>query len=145
TLCRAPSSAATTARRPGPGRASDDARIYAGARGHGMTMESVHWRTTRSRNAWRVQEARAMGRPSSVEIVEEFWAAVWKARNPEAIDRFVVDDVVLTTGGVDVVSKDTFKAWVKQFLEKITDFEFESVETFLNGDGSRVASRWRDS
>jgi hypothetical protein len=68
-------------------------------------MEPVHWRTTRSRNAWRVQEARATGRPSSIEIVEEFWAAVWKARNPATIDRFVVDDVVLTTGDVDVVSK----------------------------------------
>ena len=40
----------------------------------------------------------------SVEIVENFWAAVWRAQNPEAIDRFVVADFVLTTGGVDVVS-----------------------------------------
>jgi hypothetical protein len=80
---------------------------------------------------------------NSVEIVEEFWAAVWKARDPEAIDRFVVDDFVLTTGGVDVVSKDRFKDWVKQFLEKVADLEFEAVETFQNEDGSRVASRWR--
>jgi hypothetical protein len=29
---------------------------------------------------------------------------VWKARNPAAIDDFVIDDFVLTTGGVDVVS-----------------------------------------
>lgn len=42
-------------------------------------------------------------------------AAVWKAHNPEAIDAFVVDDFVLTKGGVDVVSKVKFKEWVKSF------------------------------
>ena len=50
-----------------------------------------------------------MSERDSVRVVEEFWAAVWKARDPEAIDRFVVDDFVLTTGGVDVVSKAAFK------------------------------------
>src|SRR5262249_20654095 len=64
-------------------------------------------------------------------------------RDPEAIDRFVVDDFVLTTGGVDVVSRSKFKEWVRQFLEKVSDLEFEVVETFQNEDGSRVASRWR--
>ncbi|HEY7157539.1 MAG TPA: ester cyclase [Gemmataceae bacterium] len=83
-----------------------------------------------------------MKRLNAVRIVEEFWAAVWKARNPDAIDRFVVEDFVLTTAGVDVVSKDKFKGWVKQFLAKVTDLEFEVMETFQNEDGSRVASRW---
>ena len=84
-----------------------------------------------------------MSKLDSVRIVEQFWAAVWKARDPEAIDRFVVDDFVLTTGGVDVVSRVAFKEWAAQFMGKITDFEFEAVETFQNEDGSRVASRWR--
>jgi hypothetical protein len=39
---------------------------------------------------------------NSVGIVEAFWAAVWKARDAEAIDRLVVDDFILTTGGVDL-------------------------------------------
>jgi ketosteroid isomerase-like protein len=84
-----------------------------------------------------------MSKRHSVRVVEEFWAAVWKARDPEAIDRFVVDDFVLTTGGVDVVSRAAFKGWAAQFMGKITDLEFEAVETFQNEDGSRVASRWR--
>jgi hypothetical protein len=79
----------------------------------------------------------------SVGIVERFWAAVWKARDPEAIDRFVVDDFVLTTGGVDVVSRAAFKEWAERFMETITDLEFGVVETFHNEDGSRVASRRR--
>ena len=78
----------------------------------------------------------------SVRVVEGFWAAVWKARDAEAIERFVVGDRP-DHGGVDVVSKAAFKEWATQFMGKITDLEFEAVETFQNEDGSRVASRWR--
>jgi hypothetical protein len=80
---------------------------------------------------------------NSIKIVEEFWAAVWKARNPAAIDNFVVDDFVLTTGGIDVVSKEKFKQWASAFMEKINDLKFKVLETFQNEDGSRLASRWR--
>lgn len=80
---------------------------------------------------------------NSVKIVEEFWEAVWEARNPEAVRRFVVDDFVITSGGVDIAGKERFIAWVKQFLAKITDLHFEAIETFQNADGSRVASRWK--
>jgi hypothetical protein len=80
---------------------------------------------------------------NSVKIVEDFGAAVWKARNPDAIDKYVVDDFVITTGGIDIYTKERLKEWVQQFLEKINDLEFEVVETFQNEDGSRVASRWR--
>ena len=34
---------------------------------------------------------------NSVKIVEEFWERVWKARNPAAIDDFVIEDSVITT------------------------------------------------
>ena len=42
-----------------------------------------------------------MSDPTSVEIVEAFWDEVWNAHDPDAIDRFVVDDFVITTGGLD--------------------------------------------
>ena len=80
---------------------------------------------------------------NSVEIVEDFWAVVWKARNPAAIDGFVVDDFVITTGGVDIESRQKFKEWASAFMEKINELRFEVLETFQNADGSRVASRWR--
>jgi hypothetical protein len=80
---------------------------------------------------------------NSVKIVEEFWKRVWKARNPAAIDDFVVDDFVITTGGVDIVSKANFKEWASAFMAKINDLQFEVIETFQNEDGRRVASRWR--
>ena len=79
---------------------------------------------------------------NSVRIVEEFWARVWKAREPEAIDDFVIDDFVITSGGADVVSRTKFKEWAAAFMAKINDLQFEVIETFQNEDGSPVASRW---
>jgi SnoaL-like polyketide cyclase len=84
-----------------------------------------------------------MNSRNSVKIVEDFWTAVWKARNPGMVDDFVVDDFVVTTGGVDIKSKQKFKEWLSAFMEKISDLRFEVLETFQNADGSRVASRWR--
>jgi hypothetical protein len=69
----------------------------------------------------------------SVSIVEDFWTAVWKARNPEAIDRFVVDVFVIATGGVDIVTKDRFKEWVRQFQARISDLEFDMQALFATG------------
>jgi hypothetical protein len=60
---------------------------------------------------------------NSVKIVEEFWKRVWKARNPAAIDDFVVDDFVITTGGVDILSKAKFKEWASAFMAKINDLQ----------------------
>lgn len=60
-----------------------------------------------------------------------------------AIDDFVTDDFVLTTEGVDVVSRATFKEWAAAQMAQIIDLRFELIETFQNEDGSRVASRWR--
>lgn len=45
-----------------------------------------------------------MRRKRSAEIVEQFWTAAWKSRNPEAVDRFAADGFVLSTGGVEVVA-----------------------------------------
>jgi hypothetical protein len=36
---------------------------------------------------------------NAVQMVEPFWADVWVARNPEAVDRYLVDDFVITSAG----------------------------------------------
>ncbi len=59
---------------------------------------------------------------NSVNIVEEFWERVWKARNPAAIDDFVIEDFVITTGGVDVASRTKFKEWAAAFMRRLTIF-----------------------
>ena len=84
-----------------------------------------------------------MSKRNTVKIVEAFWAAVWQDKHFDAIDEFCVEDFVITSGGVDVVSRASFKEWARQFNERITGLRFDVLETFQNEDGSRVASRWR--
>src|SRR5262249_28328086 len=79
----------------------------------------------------------------SVEIVEHFWRTVWIARDPEAVDHLVAEDFAITSGGVRIQGRAAFKQWVAAFLASIDDFRFESVETFQNHAGDRVASRWK--
>jgi hypothetical protein len=84
-----------------------------------------------------------MSRQNAVEIVESFWRDVWQAKNPEAVDRYVAEDFVITSGGVEISSRAEFKKWVAVFLSKINDFQFHIIESFQNAEGNRVASRWR--
>ncbi|WP_448090288.1 ester cyclase [Pseudomonas azerbaijanoccidentalis] len=79
----------------------------------------------------------------AVEIVESFWREVWQARDPQAAARFVAEDFIITSGGVDIVGREAFIEWIGVFLSKIEDFTFGSIETFQNHEGSRVASRWK--
>jgi len=80
---------------------------------------------------------------ASIALVEAFWDEVWAACNPAAIDRFVTDDFIITTAGVDVAGAESFKAWVAAFQSTIADLKWETMETFANLDGSRVSSRFR--
>lgn len=79
---------------------------------------------------------------NSVDIVHAFWNEVWNAHDPSAIDRFVVDDFVIVSGGETISGRESFKQWVAGFLAKVDDLHLEVVESFQNNDGSRVASRW---
>jgi hypothetical protein len=91
-----------------------------------------------------LQQEVSMTKVDSVAIVENFWREVWQQpQNPEAIDRLVDEDFVITSGGRDIVGRAAFKAWASGFLAKVHDFQFHIVETFQNCDGSRVGSRWR--
>lgn len=76
------------------------------------------------------------------EIVLGFWNEVWNAHAPDAVDRFVTDDVVIEAGGQEIAGKDKVKDWVKEFIDQINDLQVDVVETFSNEDGSRVTSRW---
>jgi hypothetical protein len=81
---------------------------------------------------------------NSVGIVEKFWKEVWQQpQNPDAIDRLVSEDFILTSGGHEIRSRAEFKKWVKRFQAQVHDFEFHVADTFQNQDGSRVASRCR--
>ncbi len=85
-----------------------------------------------------------MSNANAVAAVENFWREVWQPpQNPDAIDRLVAEDFVLTSGGIDFVSRARFKEWVVDFQSKIAYLEFDILETFQNAEGTRVASRWQ--
>ena len=78
----------------------------------------------------------------STEIVTAFWDDVWNAHEPDAVDRFVADDVVIEAGGQEISGKDNIKNWVKEFLDHVNDLHVDTIETFQTEDGTRVTSRW---
>ncbi|MGY2293190.1 ester cyclase [Pseudomonas sp. SDO528_S397] len=84
-----------------------------------------------------------MSADTAVDIVERFWREVWQAQDPQAAMRFVAEDFVATTAGVEVVGRQAFIEWIGAFQSKIEDFQFTSLDTFQNAQGSRVASRWK--
>ena len=51
----------------------------------------------------------------STEIVNAFWDEVWNAHEPDAVDKFVADDVVIEAGGQEIAGKENTKNWIKQF------------------------------
>jgi predicted ester cyclase len=85
-----------------------------------------------------------MSNANAVAAVENFWKEVWqRPQNLDAIDHLVAEDFVITSGGIDFVSRAKFKQWVIDFQSRITDLEFDIIETFQNAEGTRVASRWQ--
>ena len=72
----------------------------------------------------------------SAEIVIAFWDDVWNAHQPDAVDRFVTDDVVIEAGGQEISGKDNVKNWVKEFLDHVNDLHVDAIETFQNDDGT---------
>src|SRR4029453_15474785 len=78
----------------------------------------------------------------STMIVDAFWDEVWNAHDPDAVDKFVADDVVIEAGGQEITGKENIKNWVKQFLDHVDDLRVDTIETFQDEDGTRVTSRW---
>jgi steroid delta-isomerase-like uncharacterized protein len=83
-----------------------------------------------------------MATRDSVAIVHSFWEEVWNAHDPAAVDRFVVDDFVIVSGGETIAGRENFKRWIEAFLTKIDGLHLQVVESFQNADGGRVVSRW---
>lgn len=73
--------------------------------------------------------------------VNAFLHDVWGQGNPDAIDKYMAEDFVITTGGKDIRTRDAFKNWVVGFQSKISDIDFKVLETIQSPDGKRVVTR----
>jgi hypothetical protein len=89
-----------------------------------------------------VRKADEVSQQKAVEIVQRFWREVWQQKNPDAADQLVTEDFSITSGGVQIGPRENFKAWVRSFLDSISDLNFEVVEIFQNETGDRVVTRW---
>jgi steroid delta-isomerase-like uncharacterized protein len=78
----------------------------------------------------------------STKTVQDLWDEVWNAHDPDAVDRFVTDDVVVVIGGHEVSGKDNYKRSIRELLGMVNDLRLDNIETFQNEDGTRVTSRW---
>jgi predicted ester cyclase len=81
---------------------------------------------------------------SPVDKVRHFWNNVWShPYNLDLIDELMVEDFMITSGGVEIKGRDQFKQWVAGFLKTITQANLETLDIFESKDGTRVVSRWR--
>ena len=78
----------------------------------------------------------------STAIVEAFWDNVWNAHDPDAVGRFVADDIVIEAGGQEISGIGNIENWIREFLDHVNDLRVDTIETFQNDDGTRVTSRW---
>lgn len=78
----------------------------------------------------------------STETVQAMWDEVWNAHDPDAVDRFVTDDVVVVIGGKEISGNDDFKDSIRELLDNVEDLHLDAIETFQNAGGTRVTSRW---
>ena len=60
---------------------------------------------------------------AAIALVESFMEEVWAAGNPSAVDRFVTEDFVITSAGVDIAGRENFKARIAGFQSKIADLK----------------------
>lgn len=81
-------------------------------------------------------------RPSE-QLALEFFNRVWTPPNDlDAIDELMTEDYVITSGGKDIIGREAFKAWVREFQTHLLDARTESLEIFSNAAADRVVSRW---
>jgi hypothetical protein len=71
-----------------------------------------------------------MSTSNSGDIVHSFWDQVWNAHEAAAVNRFVVDDFIIVTGGETTTGGENFKRWVAGFLAKVNDLHLEVIESF---------------
>lgn len=81
---------------------------------------------------------------SPVEKVLHFWNNVWShPYDLNLIDELMVEDFMITTGGVEIKGREQFKQWVAAFQSTVHEGNLENLDIFESKDGSKVVSRWR--
>ncbi len=79
----------------------------------------------------------------AVALATQFLSRVWgPAHDLDAIDELMTEDYKIWSGGKLVTGRSAFKDWVRHFQTVYGNAHTEIRETFANGAGDRVVSRW---
>jgi peroxiredoxin len=90
-----------------------------------------------------VLKALQSGQPTPEHLLLQFWEGVWNPPYDLAlVDRLMNEDFVITSAGTDVVGREPFKQWIKNFQSKAADLRLINRDIFPSADGKRVVSRW---
>ena len=84
-------------------------------------------------------EARSVAERLPVEFFSRVWAP---PHDLAAIDALMTEDYAITSGGTTIRGREAFKAWVREFQQRLPDATNETLEVFANASGDRVVSRW---
>lgn len=79
----------------------------------------------------------------SERLAYEFFQRVWTPPHElAAIDELMTEDYQITTAGVVISGRETFKSWVAGMQSTVVEATNEHLEVFTNAAGDRVVSRW---
>lgn len=77
------------------------------------------------------------------QLARDFFRRVWAPPHDlEAIDELMTENYRITTAGLVVEGRETFKRWVGQMQATIGSVTNEHLEIITNAAGDRVVSRW---
>lgn len=81
--------------------------------------------------------------PEAERLIRDFFQRVWAPPHDlDAIDELMTEDYRITTAGVTIEGRASFKQWVAQMQATIGEATNEHVEIFSDPTGRQVVSRW---
>ncbi|WP_370090405.1 ester cyclase [Ekhidna sp.] len=88
-------------------------------------------------------EASMQSKNKAEKLVLEFLGRVWgPTHDLDAIDELMTEDYIITTGGVVIEGRESFKRWVTDFQSKLRNASTISQDIFSNPAETLVVSRW---
>ena len=79
-------------------------------------------------------------------MVLDFFERVWSPPHElNAIDELMTEDYTITTAGIVVKGRESFKKWVAGFQRLLLEAKNESLDIFYNEAQNKVVSRWISS
>lgn len=72
---------------------------------------------------------------NSIDLTRTFWEEVWAPPySYDAIDELVAEDCQIFSAGTEIVGRERFKEWIKEFHSKLIDAHLAILHMFQSSD-----------